>query len=78
MVHLIVVDSNPHTIVTGADAISLCGVFGYGSIGVHEKWMETPEERRVGEANKKNLRPGVEVPGVDPGTGYFHVEFFEV
>ena len=72
------VDSNPHTLVTGTDAISLYGVFGYASIDVHEKWMETPEGRRDGEASKKNLKPGIEVPGVDPETGYFHVEFFEV
>jgi hypothetical protein len=78
MAHLIVVNSNPPTLVTGADAISLYGVFGYASIDVHEKWMETPEGRRAGEASKKNLRPGVEVPGVDPGIGYFHVEFYEV
>jgi hypothetical protein len=64
MVHLVVVDSNPYTLVIGADQISLYGVFGYASIGVHEKWMETPEGRRAGEASKKNLRPGVEVPGV--------------
>jgi hypothetical protein len=75
---LIVVDSNPPTLVTGADAVSLYGVFEYASIDVHEKWMETPEGRRAGEASKKKLRPGVEVPGVDPRTGYFHVEFFEV
>jgi hypothetical protein len=75
---LIVVDSNPPTLVTGADAVSLYGVFGYASIDVHEKWMETPEGRRAGEVSKKNLRPGVEVSGVDPGTGYVHVGFFEV
>lgn len=72
------VDSNPPNLVTGANAISLYGVFGYASIDVHMKWMETPEGRGAGEASKKNLRPGVEVPGVDSGTGYFHVEFFEV
>jgi hypothetical protein len=75
---LIVVDSKPRTLVTGANAISLYGVFGYASIDVHEKWMETLEGKRAGEASKKNLRHGVEVPGVDPRTGYFHVEFFEV
>jgi hypothetical protein len=73
-----VIEANPRSLVTGADAISLYGMFGYASIDVHEKWMETADGRRAGEASKKNLRPGVEFPGVDPGTGYFHVEFFEV
>lgn len=54
------------------------GVFGYASIDAHEKWMKTADGRRAGEASKKNSRPSVKVPGVDPGIGYFHVEFFEV
>jgi hypothetical protein len=75
---LIVINSNPPTLITGENAISLYGVFRYASIDVHMKWMEAPEGKRAGEASKKNMRPGIEVPGVDPRTGYFHVEFFDV
>lgn len=71
MAHSTVIEANSSTLVTGADAISLYGVFGCASIDVHKKRMETSDGRRAGDASKENLRPAVEAPGVDLGSGVF-------
>ncbi len=58
----------------------LCGVFGYESIEDHMKWREHPEHDKPVEVfedlKKRNLTvKSVNVPGIDPDTGYFHVKF---
>lgn len=69
-------DALPKTLVTGADSVSLYGVFGYASIEVHMQWRETPEGKKHGESSTTIL-PAAVVPGIDPSTGYFHVKFRE-
>jgi hypothetical protein len=71
-----VFDAVPETIVSGADSVSLYGVFGYASIDVHMQWRETPEGKKHGEPSK-TVRPATIVPGIDANTGYFHVKFRE-
>jgi hypothetical protein len=71
-----VLEAVPHEIASGADSVSLYGVFGYASIDVHMRWRETPEGIEAGKPNPK-VRPATVVPGIDPDTGYFHVKFHE-
>lgn len=62
--------------VSGSDSVCVYGVFGYAGINVHMKWRETPEAKKYGEPSD-TVRPATVVPGIDPETGYFHVNFQE-